>query len=271
MDKKTLDFVLGAIESLKTGQKVIAKQVITLTDAVKNSIDKLKREKIDDNAALDDKLRGLESRCENLQMNIDNHDDVINELEKEKLKVENMIKKIDDNLEDVHKKMHESLTKIENISDETQKQCIFDRKGFCREGERCKFFHSQEICSEFIEHRVCTKTICRKRHPKDCRYFNKSICLRGESCKYLHDQRRGENKCSKCEKFTLQKYFCEFCTKSFCPECTVKEAHNINIYEERDEIGCSNIHDVSEINEHFEEMVWSTEDCVERASAGCRV
>ena len=61
--------------------------------------------------------------------------------------------------------------------------------------------------------------------------------------------------------------FCEFCTKSFCPECTVKEAHDMNIYEERDEIGCSNIH-VSEINEHFEEMVWSTKDCVERASAG---
>ena len=89
-------------------------------------------------------------------------------------------------------------------------------------------------------------------------------------CRYLHDQRRGENKCSKCEKFTLQKYCCEFCTKSFCPECPLKEAHDNNIYEERGEIGCANIHDVSEINEHIiEEIVWSTEDCIERASAGC--
>ena len=164
--------------------------MITLTDAVKNSYEKIKREKIDENAALDVKLRGLESRCENLQMNIDNHDDVISELEKDKLKLENMIKKIDDNLEDVHKKIYESLTKIGNMSDETQKQRIFDRKEVERKKDAI-YFHSQEICSEFIEHRVCTKTICRKRHPKDCRYFNKSICLRGESYKYLHDQRRG--------------------------------------------------------------------------------
>ena len=107
MDKKTLDFVLGAIESLKNDQKIIARKVISLTNAVKNSIDKIKRETID----------------------------VINELERDKLKLENMIKKIDDNLEDVHKKINESLTKIGNISDETQKQCIFDRKGFRREEE----------------------------------------------------------------------------------------------------------------------------------------
>ena len=140
MDNKTLDFFLGAIKSLKNDQKMITRKVITLTDAVKNSIDKIKREKIDENAALDVKLRGLESRCEYLEMNTDNHDDVIKELEKDKLKLENMIKKIDDNLEDVHKKINESLTKIGNISDETQKQCIFDRKGFCREEERYKCF-----------------------------------------------------------------------------------------------------------------------------------
>ena len=145
MDNKTLDFVLGAIESLKNDQKMIARKVITLTDAVKNSIDKRKREKIDENAALDVKLRGLESRCENLQMNIDNHDDVITELEKDKLKLENMIKKIDDNLEDVHKKIYESLTKIGNMSDETQKQRIFDRKEVERKKDAIFFIHKKFV------------------------------------------------------------------------------------------------------------------------------
>ena len=119
--------------------------MITFTDAVKNSIEKIKREKIDENAALDVKLRGLESRCENLQMNIDNHDDVITELEKDKLKLENMIKKIDDNLEDVHKKIYESLTKIGNMSDETQKQRIFDRKEVERKKDAIFFIHKKFV------------------------------------------------------------------------------------------------------------------------------
>ena len=37
---------------------------MTLTDAVKNSIDKSKKKKVDENAALDFKLRDLEIRCE---------------------------------------------------------------------------------------------------------------------------------------------------------------------------------------------------------------
>ena len=95
---------------------------MTPTDVVKNIIDKIKREKIDDNAAIDVKLRVLESRCENLQMNIDKHDDVIDKLEKDKVEIENMIKKIDVDLEDVDKKIDESLTKIGNFSQETQKR-----------------------------------------------------------------------------------------------------------------------------------------------------
>ena len=43
MDNKTLDFFLGAIKSLKNDQKMITRKVITLTDAVKNSIDKIKK------------------------------------------------------------------------------------------------------------------------------------------------------------------------------------------------------------------------------------
>ena len=56
--------LLGSIESLKRDQKVIARQGMTLTDAVKNSIDKSKKKKVDENAALDFKLRDLEIRCE---------------------------------------------------------------------------------------------------------------------------------------------------------------------------------------------------------------
>ena len=242
MDQKTLDFILAAIESLRNDQKTIARKVITLSDAVKNSFAKMKREKIEENTALEDKLGGLNKRCEKLNCNIENHQESVERLERDKNNLEKMIEKIDNNLEDANKKIGESLLKIENLTVETQKQCIFDRKGFCREEESCRFFHSNEICSEHVEQGVCNKTNCRKRHPRNCRNFKRSICLRGESCKYLHNPGRDENKCNKCEKFTLQKYFCEFCKKSFCPECTVEEAHHTNLYNNDGQPTCSKIH-----------------------------
>jgi hypothetical protein len=247
MDQKTMDFVLNAIESLRSDQKTIAKKLITLSEAFKNSLNKMKKEKAEENTAMENKLQGLTEKCDKLRLVIDNHEDGMKELNLNKCNLERLIKKIDDNLEDVNKKIGESLLKIENLKTENHKfqikQCIFDRKGFCKEEENCRFFHPLEICSDYIENRVCIKTCCRKRHPRLCRYFTRGICRRGESCKYLHDPSRQENNCNRCHKNSPQKYYCEFCKKSFCPECTVKEAHTMNIYNTNDGlVTCSNIH-----------------------------
>ena len=123
MDHKTLDFIFAAIESLRNDQKTIARKVITLSDAVKNSFAKMKREKIEENTALEDKLGGLNKRCEKLNCNIENHQESVERLERDKNNLEKMIEKIDN--KDANKKIGESLLKIENLTVETQKQCIF--------------------------------------------------------------------------------------------------------------------------------------------------
>jgi hypothetical protein len=56
MDQKTLDLVWNFIEALRQGQQVVAKKVIQISDAVKNSVDKIKKEESDNNAAFDAKV-----------------------------------------------------------------------------------------------------------------------------------------------------------------------------------------------------------------------
>ena len=105
------------------------------------------------------------------------------------------------------------------------------------------FFHSEETCRDYIKNGICTKISCRKRHPRQCRYFLGSICRRGETCKYLHYNRETTDQCKRCEKSCQNIYYCEFCSKSFCSNCTVKEAHVNNIYHyDQDLIKCSSIH-----------------------------
>ena len=158
-----------------------------LSTSVKNSFAKIER-KIDDKFAmyekkLDDVIKltdDLQKNIENLNVknyeetlanenkfdkqnrNIDKHHEAIKGLEKDTYNLENMINKIDDNIEDANKKISESLIKIGHLEKEQQKQCMFDRKGYCREEDKCRFFHSKEICNEHIENVICVKTSCRK-------------------------------------------------------------------------------------------------------------
>ena len=74
-----------------------------------------------------------------------------------------------DNINEANHKIAESIKKIEtlesNKSDNQIKQLIFDRMGFCKEQDDCKYFHAKEICSEYVETKRCTRKECRKRHP----------------------------------------------------------------------------------------------------------
>ena len=157
---------------------------------------------------------------------------------------------IDDSINDTNVKIKESMKKIEELEENKPenetKQCVYDRKGYCKEGNSCKYFHAQEICSEYEKNGVCAKKECRKRHPRKCRYDQRSICHRGQSCRYLHEMRRTEMKsCDRREIPCLINYYCEFCGKSFCVNCTLEEAHTNNIYKaEPNSVNCSLIHKI---------------------------
>ena len=246
MDQKTANFILKSVESLQQKQQTIVKEVMKISDAFKNTIEKMRNERDEEKHAVDNKLEGLHKRSDNLEIVVNEHEVEIAKIVEEKTNLDTLIKKIDEKLDDYEEKIDGTLKKIEDLKTEKDeneiKQCSFDRKGYCKQEENCKFFHSQEVCSKYLETGVCNKTCCRKRHPRHCRYFLRGVCSRGELCKFLHDQDRRVPTCRKCEKMSNTKYYCEFCANSFCPECTVSDAHENNIYTTNGSVNCSNIH-----------------------------
>ena len=116
------------------------------------------------------------------------------------------------NMRDIHYKLE-------------RKQCRFDNAGFCHEPDSCNFFHSPSICEIYLETGTCWLRNCRQRHPKVCPYGER--CFRGYQCRYLHFT----NPCDRCNTFSPNIYYCEFCSKNFCEHCTIEKAHVENIYE----------------------------------------
>ena len=64
--------------------------------------------------------------------------------------------------------------------------CVFDYRGFCKNGGECLKKHLQEIC----KNRNCLGESCFKRHPKNCIFFTTfGDCRFAESCRYHHEEK----------------------------------------------------------------------------------
>ena len=62
--------------------------------------------------------------------------------------------------------------------------CIYNQKGFCKFGSKCKKTHENKVCEN---KRECTTNGCRFRHPRLCKYFSKyGHCKFGEGCAFSH-------------------------------------------------------------------------------------
>ena len=70
----------------------------------------------------------------------------------------------------------ENKPKEENEESETVKlkQCRYNRRGFCKMKDECPFYHSSEICVDFVVSGVCSETSCLQRHPQTCYSFVQS-------------------------------------------------------------------------------------------------
>ena len=150
--------------------------------------------------------------------------------------IDSTLAEIKINIEVLEKKENDEK---ESIDKDIQKVCAFDNKGYCRNMEQnCPFFHADLICDIYESTGICWKQNFRKGHPKICCYGQR--CYRGTSCRYLHRS----VPCSRCNLFSPNCYYCEFCSKSFCDNCTVDKAHSENIYESEGEQHpkCDNIH-----------------------------
>ena len=146
-------------------------------------------------AIYDDKLKELKEPQEELKRSVEKHDDEILNLEITLKHNSGQIDQIDKNLEEIKIKIDSSEKLVEALKKEKAKQnetinlnikqCVYYRRGYCREKEKCNFYHSNEICEIYLSNKVCWKEVCRKRHPKPYRYNQRGIFYRGESCQYL--------------------------------------------------------------------------------------
>ena len=248
MEHELLESISIALNKLQQDQKVLSTKIIKLTEVCRNKFNKAEREQAEKNAAYETKFDNLIEEVEGLKKEeIKLSDDVTN-LETEQRHVADKIGLIDDTLEGIKAEIEVLQKHIENDNsashrgDETdkradlRKQCKFNRKGYCKESQ-CEFFHSDITCQVYKENRTCWKQNCRERHPKVCRYADK--CYRGKLCRYFHYSLT----CDRCESFSQNRYYCEFCAKNFCQNCTVKEAHAKNIDDENPEnLSCKIIH-----------------------------
>ena len=145
-----------------------------------------------------------------------------------KVKSENKINDLDSKLEN-------------NENKQGIKQCRYDRVGYCKKGiDECNFLHASETCTFYLEKGFCNKMQCLQRHPRKCIFFERGHCKRND-CRYLH-RTRLQKECENCETISRVTYYCEHCEKSYCNNCTVKEAHLRDLYKSNDVVGCKDIH-----------------------------
>ena len=107
------------------------------------------------------------------------------------------------------------------------RRCRYWNRGFCREGEDCVFYHSEEDCERFMETGKCNSRICQKRHRRQCRYFKTNEgCHRNEKYKYLHSQ---QTKFSQAEKEEESEVLRKRETSFKCNQCNFRSDREVTL------------------------------------------
>jgi hypothetical protein len=170
--------ILNHIEEIANRQKSIDKTILENSDAVK---------------ILDEEIKNI----------------VRDKKEKESRnnEVDEALRRLDGEIQEIRKVEKESAEEILNTNDENKKgkKCKYFNGGYCKEKMKYRFTHFDEVCKRYLEDK-CSDIGCLNRHPKPCKYFkSESGCRRGEACAYSHDlyicvgQRRNSFKCVSCK------------------------------------------------------------------------
>ena len=111
---------------------------------------------------------------------------------------------------------HSLLQKSGNINSEIEETemtmenvCYFNKFGFCKFLQKCRFRHVDKLCEE----ENCEIKSCSSRHPKACRYFSEfKMCKFGEYCRFAHKVSADDSQCGMediVEKVETIKKVCE--------------------------------------------------------------
>ena len=73
-----------------------------------------------------------------------------------------------------------------NLKVKEKRKCRYDNRGYCKHKNMCLYYHSGQVCDEFLRDGKCeTGKSCKHRHPRDYRYWIRT----DERCKH----RRGKD------------------------------------------------------------------------------
>ena len=100
------------------------------------------------------------------------------------------MKTLDDKIEELNVKEQHKIKHIftPNTNKNGTVQCRYDQTGFCIQREQCSYFHTSQVCAEFVVNGYCSQLVCCKRRPKYCRNIMQEECFWGQNCKYLHKE-----------------------------------------------------------------------------------
>ena len=182
--------------SIELQIKALEKSFVTIVKAVKEikaGMTKLE-EKVNKNDS--DKMEELTISQKNL-------DDLI-------VANANAIKRIDDEILGFKHDKADCNADKEQVETK-EKTCRYFNRGHCKYKQKCKFFHSKEICQTYLEGGKCDAKICKSRHPKVCKWWQGSNGCGRNNCDFLHvtlvsddDQNRGSQEnypCSGCKNY----------------------------------------------------------------------
>ena len=164
----------------------LALKVISLEKSMRTVVKALK--------ALGATVKTLEAKM------VADHEDEIKEIKKNQELVESIlaentdaIKRIDDEIQGyIHNKLDNSEDdlvndgKIKEHGEKSPKMCRYFNRGHCKNKSECRFSHSSEVCSTYIEEGKCVGKPCQRRHPKVCKWIKTATGCRRQDCDFLH-------------------------------------------------------------------------------------
>ena len=261
MDETKLEKVCNAVRILIKDQKVQSnkmKEMEKKLEANQKYICKLEKDLNAEKKETDKRFDCVIERFDTLDKVVEEHTDGIDEIEEKVVDLKNKLTHINESLEKINneiavlesKKNAEKLkVTLECDIDDGQKdkeeikQCRFDRVGFCYKGkDNCAFLHVEETCDFYLQHGYCNKASCIRRHPRECYFYRRGFCGRKSDCSYLHKPRKESRQCDRCNQETNMTYYCELCDKSYCSQCTIREAHIKDPNDSKILAECQNVH-----------------------------
>ena len=95
--------------------------------------------------------------------------DTITVLQAEHGVIADRIKVIDEALEAINTNIDElknkpveiDVTDVKEEKENDKKQCRYDKQGYCREKNRCPFYHADSVCAIYLSNGICWKRGCR--------------------------------------------------------------------------------------------------------------